>query len=149
VAVSAGREHTVGLKSDGTVVVGGKNTNGLCNVEDWKLFKTEEEKEKDYNEAVKLQNSGGELELKTAYLLFASIKDYLDSKERADKCKHAYEEKKATREEKARQEKIASLNSEKSALQTELASLKGLFTGKRRKEIEARLSQIESELKSL
>jgi alpha-tubulin suppressor-like RCC1 family protein len=32
VAVSAGRGHTVGLKSDGTVVAVGKNFDGQCNV---------------------------------------------------------------------------------------------------------------------
>ena len=41
------------------------------------------------------------------------------------------------------------LEQEKSALQTELANLKGLFTGKRRKEIETRLAEIETELKGL
>jgi hypothetical protein len=34
-------------------------------------------------------------------------------------------------------------------LQDELASLKGLFSGKRRKEIEARLVEIEKELEKL
>ncbi len=36
VAVSAGAEHTVGLKSDGTVVASGWNKHGQCNVESWK-----------------------------------------------------------------------------------------------------------------
>ena len=57
-------------------------------------------------------------------------------------------EKEAARE-RARQEKIASLNIEKSNLQTELSNLKGLFTGKRRRQIEARLTEIELELKKL
>ena len=48
-----------------------------------------------------------------------------------------------------RQARIAELNDEKALLQTELTNLKGLFTGKRRKEIEARLAQIEAELKKL
>lgn len=43
----------------------------------------------------------------------------------------------------------AELNAERSALQTELANLKGIFSGKRRREIEARLAQIEDELKKL
>ena len=50
---------------------------------------------------------------------------------------------------KSREEQVLKLRKEKSALQKELAELKGLFTGKRRKEIEARLAAIEKELKGL
>lgn len=35
VAVSAGNQHTVGLKSDGTVVAAGENFDGECDVSDW------------------------------------------------------------------------------------------------------------------
>ena len=35
VAVSAGNDHTVGLKSDGTVVAVGDNDDGQCEVADW------------------------------------------------------------------------------------------------------------------
>ena len=35
VAISAGDDHTVGLKSDGTVVAVGSNNSGKCRVEDW------------------------------------------------------------------------------------------------------------------
>ena len=35
VAVSAGSRHTVGLKSDGTVVAVGFNIYGQCDVSDW------------------------------------------------------------------------------------------------------------------
>lgn len=35
VAISAGRNHIVGLKNDGTVVAAGENTCGQCDVEDW------------------------------------------------------------------------------------------------------------------
>ena len=33
--VSAGAFHTVGLKSDGTMVAVGRNTEGQCDVSDW------------------------------------------------------------------------------------------------------------------
>jgi uncharacterized protein YlxW (UPF0749 family) len=51
------------------------------------------------------------------------------------------------RAEQERQEKLRQLQAEKSALNAELSNLKGLFTGKRRKEIETRLAQIDTELK--
>jgi alpha-tubulin suppressor-like RCC1 family protein len=35
VAIAAGGNHTVGLKSDGTVVAAGYNRDGQCNVSGW------------------------------------------------------------------------------------------------------------------
>ena len=170
-AVSAGKFHTVGLKADGTVVAVGDNDEGQCDDAGWKLFKTEEEKKADYTRACSYQESGDEQELAKAASIFKGLKDYLDSAERAAECDRAYKEKKAERkkrekaereareareraeralaEEKVRKESITALSVEKSNLQTELANLKGLFTGRRRKEIEARLAQIEKELKHL
>lgn len=170
IAVAASN-HTVGLKSDGTVVAVGDNDDGQCNVSDWKLFKTEEEKQSDYTKACSFQESGGEKELAEAASIFSSLKDYQDSADRAAECDRVYNELKSEREarekterearearekaekeaarEKAWQEKIASLNAEKTSLQTELANLKGIFSGKRRKQIETRLAQIENELKGL
>ena len=131
VAVSAGSSHTIGMKADGTVVAVGDNGTGKCNVSDWKLFKTDAEKESDYTNACKWQESGTTDELKKAFKIFKELKDYKDSAERAKVCYFSL------------------LNTEKSTLQTELANLKGLFTGKRRKQIEARLAEIETELKKL
>ena len=34
--ISCGKNHIVGLKNDGTVVAYGDNSNGQCNVQDWK-----------------------------------------------------------------------------------------------------------------
>ena len=36
VAVSAGEDHTVGLKADGTVVAVGTNSLGRCDVSGWR-----------------------------------------------------------------------------------------------------------------
>ena len=33
--ITAGRRHSVGLKSDGTVIAVGDNQNGQCDVSDW------------------------------------------------------------------------------------------------------------------
>jgi len=36
VGIAAGKNHVVGLKADGTVVAGGNDENGQCNVSDWR-----------------------------------------------------------------------------------------------------------------
>ena len=176
VAVSAGSSHTVGLKADGTVVAtkytgDQKYYHSQCDVAGWKLFKTGADKEADYIRACALQESGEEQKFADAASIFKSMKDYRDSADRATECDRTYKELKAEREkrekaereareareraeralaeEKVRKESITALSVEKSNLQTELANLKGLFTGRRRKEIEARLAQIEKELKHL
>jgi len=131
VAVSAGYEHTVGLKSDGTVVAVGYNRYGQCDVSKWKLFKPDTEK---YTEACRLQDSGSIDELKRAAEVFICLGNYKDSADRAITCNSSV---------------LNKYNQEKAALQTELANLKGFFTGKRRKQIEARLAEIESELMKL
>ena len=175
-AVSAGTSHTVGLKADGTVVAtkytgDQKYYHSQCDVAGWKLFKTGADKEADYIRACALQESGEEQKFADAASIFKSMKDYRDSADRATECDRTYKELKAEREkrekaereareareraeralaeEKVRKESITALSVEKSNLQTELANLKGLFTGRRRKEIEARLAQIEKELKHL
>ena len=51
--------------------------------------------------------------------------------------------------EAERQAKIDALNTEKQSLQAELPTLKGLFSGGKRRQIEARLAQIGEELKKL
>ena len=94
--ISAGKFHTVGLKSDGTVVAVGWNKKGQCDVSGWRLFQNIETLEA----------------------------------ERAEARKRRMAEQKA-------------------ALEMELSSLKGLFTGKRRREIEAQLAEIDSKLKAL
>ena len=38
--ISAGDDHTVGLKADGTVVAVGSNSYGQCYASDWKNIKT-------------------------------------------------------------------------------------------------------------
>jgi len=54
------------------------------------------------------------------------------------------EQERAAHQEKRKEARR--LEAERTALQNELANLKGLFSGKRRKEIEARLAAIAKEL---
>ena len=140
IAISTNGNHTLGLRADGTVISTGANRflNGMGKVSNWKLFRTDEDFEADYNKACKLQNSNKFEDLKQAVELFRDLKDYNDSAKQLKVCEVKLEA--ATKNK---------LNTEKLDLQTELANLKGIFSGKRRKEIEARLAQIDNELKKL
>ena len=136
IAVSAGTTHTIGLKADGTVVAtkykGDRDYyKGQCDVFGWKLLKSESEIEADYNSACRWQESGQIDALKQAEGMFKRLRNYKDSAERVKACS------------------IPLLNNEKTALRTELSNLKGIFSGRRRKQIEARLAEIEKELKKL
>ncbi len=107
-----------------------------------------------YNEACILQASHEEKSLLKAAQSFESLKDYKDSITRAKESRHQLELKKSEREsrsaqEKMRQQKVATLNNEKKNLLNERSGLKGFFSGVRRKKIEARLAEIETELKNL
>ena len=121
VAISAGTGHTVGLKSDGTVVAVGYNRYGQCKVSGWKLF-----------------NNIDTIE-----------QERLAVKEEALRRQQMAE---AARLEAIKQQKEARrsvLNAQKLAIEKELPTLKGLFSGGRRRELEAKLAQIEHELKTL
>ena len=124
VAVSAGIEQTVGLKSDGTVVAVGCNGKGQCSVDGWKLFGSLETLEQERTEARKC----------------------------AEKARKREKEEYARRlaEKKAAIERtLMSLQQEKESLQIELANLRGLFTGKRRRQIEERIGLIDAKQKAL
>ena len=81
--------------------------------------------------------------------MFNSI-DTLEQ-ERAEGPAHAKAERiaKEKAEAKRRAQKRAALLAEQNELQTELSQLKGLFSGKRRREIEARLGEILAELQEV
>ncbi|RKI65536.1 hypothetical protein D7V91_14100 [bacterium 1xD42-67] len=106
VAVAAGYDHIVGIQSDGVVVATGRNYEGQCNTQGWKLF-----------------NSINTLEQEQAKI---------KARKKAE-C----------------QAKIAALNAEKASIRAELPTIKGLFSGGKRRELEARLTQIEKELRKL
>ena len=124
--------HTVGLKADGTVVAVRDNRykdHGECDVSDWR-------------DIVAIATSGGHTAgLKANGTVVAVGENHRGQCDVSD-WKLIY-----TEEELA--EKRTNLTAEKETLQTELSNLKGLFSGKRRKEIESRLVEIETELKRL
>ena len=136
VAVAAGSFHTVGLRADGTVVAVGDNDEKQCDVSGWKLFNSVDTIERERKEA---EEERTERERKEA-------------EERAERERKEAEERaepERREAEAARQAQITKLSEEKSRLNAELLTLKGLFSGKRRKEIETRLAEIDAKLKKL
>ena len=144
VAVAAGGIHTVGLKADGTVVAAGNNYSGQCDVSGWRdvvavvasRFHTVGLKA-DGTVVAAGDNDKGQCDV-SGWKLFNSL-DTLEQERETAKAKAKAE----------RQAKIDALEREKQSLQAELANLKGLFSGGKRRQIEARLAQIEAELKKI
>ena len=133
VALAEHYTHTVGVKKDGTVVANGKNEEGQCFVQGWKLFNSIDTLEQEREEAAaKRRRKEEEAEAERQRLL-------------------AEEERRRKEAEAAaaRRAKIAALEAEKASIQAELPTLKGLFSGGKRRELETRLAQIEKELSAL
>ncbi len=112
-----------------------------------------------YNNARTLQKSFDEKKLAEAAQIYTQLSDYKDSKQRAVDCTRLHDkmiDDRHTREEKEAAKvwessgKKSNLLAEQASLQIELFKLnEKLFAGKRRKEIEFRLAQIEDELRRL
>lgn len=134
VAIVCGRSFTVGVHTDGTVIVAGDNDDGACNTSKWKLFNS-------------IDTLAGELEeSRKAAKAHRLAEQKAEEERRLAQQETARAEKE--RELAARGARRAELEQEKKTLRTELAGLKGIFSGKRRRDIEARLAQIETELES-
>ena len=152
VAIDAGLEHTVGLKADGTVVAVGNNEHGECNVSGWTDVVAIAA---DYQKTAALKADGtvlitgdvGSAKNKVANWRIFNHIDTIDAERKAIAEKAEAERRAAA--ERAKAKRRASLKEEQAALNEELKNLKGLFTGKRRREIEARLAEISDEIKSL
>ncbi len=175
VAVAAGASHTIGLKKDGTLVAVGADSYNQCRVSSWKLFNsldTIEAERKVGREKIIAAQEKAEAERKAMEAKRRATQEKEEAERNALKEMYAalaaeneqnhpdahtenrrgYVSEKEERERRyaeamAENERRYTLTMEKSSLQAELANLRGLFTGKRRKEIEARLSEIEIELK--
>ena len=154
VSIAAGDYHTVGLRSDGTVVAVGLDLFGACNVAEWTdivgisagsshtvglradgtVIATK------YYCANKYNRYRGQCDV-SEWKLFNNYETI-----KAERLKHrvADEKREATVETKRK-----ALNREKAQLQAELANLKGLFSGGKRRDLEARIVGIDSALKNL
>ncbi|MCQ4022816.1 hypothetical protein GMA13_07310 [Ruminococcus sp. zg-924] len=127
VAVSSSGTFTVGLKKDGTLVAIGDNHYGQCNVNGWRLFSNID----DYVSLCKNQT------IKSGFTNESKI--------------HYTERTNTTVEEKSRNKPIEKSEEEKlklkkKQLEEELSSLRGVFAGKRRKEIKKEIQGIEDKL---
>ena len=142
---------TIGLRSDGTVVAAGWNKTGQCNVSDWQDIVAVCA---GYSHTVGLRSDGTVVAVGhnlygqcgvSDWRLFPNAETLAEERENVRRRG----EEKARKMAEARAQRRAALEAEQADLQTELSNLKGLFTGKRRKEIEARLAEIKNELKKL
>ena len=153
VSVVTGDDSTVGLKSDGTVVAVGQNDCNQCNVGRWKNVCAVMHLPYD---TIGIRSDGTlittneNLQKQIAdWKLFESL-DSIETERKEGLERAAKEDEEAKkRAESARRERIAVLEEEKKALNNEHSSMKGLFSGKRRKEIELRLAEIDAEMKKL
>ena len=178
VALSASRNYAVGLRSDGMAASTNSNFSFWKKFYNIKLFNSidtlEQERLAIKEEALRRQREAQEeieRQRETYYIelcqfaeqavtevdcyevacLFSDrskFYNYKDCAELAEKYKQKADKLKAERHA-AIAARRAELYAEKSELKQELSELKGLFAGKRRKEIEARMAQIDQEIQKL
>ena len=134
VSIYACQMHAVGVHTDGSVVT----TSIQIDITDWKLFLSEFEKNGLYNKAKELKEQSTEDGLDKSIEILKELGDFKDSRYLLESCQ--------TMRLEILQKKQESLIKERDTLTVDLNSLSGLFTGKRRREIENRLAEIRREL---
>ena len=141
VFIAAGPYCTVGVKADGTVLAVGRNVEGQCDVSAWKNIAIVS---CGYYHTVGVRRDGtvistgdnSEWQCEVSdWRLFNNIDTFLE-----DRAAATTERNRAL---------LASLPQERAALVAELPTLKGIFKAGRRKEVEARLAEIDAALKTL
>ena len=153
--IACGYEYTVGLRADGRVLAVGCNSSGECDVGDWRdvvaiAYSGDRTVglHADGTVVATGKNDSGQCNV-SDWKLFNSIETLDQELAEAQERRKREAEEARRQEEQRKQARLAELEAEKIPLQAELAGLKGLFTGKRRKEIMARLAAIEAEQESL
>ena len=121
VAVSAGNWHTVGLKADGTVVATGSNIDRQCDVSNWTDIVAVSAGEE---HTVGLKADGTVV---ATGIYWSDVVAWKLCKNPLNFAKEAIQ---------IRQNRLT-------AAQNELAGLHGLFTGKRRKELQQEIAELE------
>ena len=153
VAIAAGARHTIGLHADGTVVAVGDNDAGQCNVSSWNNIIQVAAGAvhtvglcKNGTVVATGDNDEGQCDVST-WKLFNSFDALLKDINEAEEPGEGARKEAGIFVDPERLARKFALMKEQSTLNNELSTLKGLFSGKRRKEIEARLAQIDAELK--
>ena len=133
VAISAKNNFTVGLKSDGTVVT----TDSKYNVSGW-------------SDIVSISGTIG-LKSDGTIITMAGQNDIIDWKlfQNWETIKEEQVTARKQRTELRKAKQRGELEWKKNKLETELSSFRSLFNGKRRKEIETKLSEINDEMEKL
>ena len=161
IAISTSAYLVVGLKEDGSVICCPKSDKAPSEL-DWRDIVAITTRG---IEAIGLKSDGTVVSSiadspRNSWKLFDNL-DNLEEERRVARAKRAEEkrlaeerarEEKRLAEEKALQEKkerIQALHQEMDSLQAELAALRGLFTGRKRKELEARIEEANRELQEL
>ncbi len=129
VAVSAGAYHTIGLKKDGTLVAtdwadARLDYFGQCDVMGWKLFD-------DYE---------------------TIVQERKEAAEKAERERLAAEQRKIEENERICQQyssELADLQRKQQDAKNELANLKGLFSGKRRRALEEEITVLDTQIDNL
>ncbi len=172
IAISASYQLAVGLKEDGSVVCCANSDEAPSEL-DWRDIVAITV---DFGVAIGLKSDGTVVSSiadspRNSWKLFDNL-DNLEEERRVARAKRAEEkrlaeerarEEKRLAEERAREEKrlaeekalqekkerIQALHQEMDSLQAELAALRGLFTGRKRRELEARIEDANRELREL
>ena len=156
IKIDMGEQHTVGLKKDGTVMAVGANTGfyaGQINVSKWSdivgIAAGNTYTLGLRSDGTVVGTGGKKLIINKAskWKLFDNIDTLEEDRVRAKQQAQTGGAGAAAPTDGGHNH--AAMEAERSSLQTELSNLKGFFAGKRRKEIEARLAEIEAELKKL
>lgn len=151
VAIQTVPSGIVGIQADGHIVYTSGvakcliNPGGIEAIRDLRLFNSVETLDEERTQMIEKRRLLEEKERAEAQERIIREKAEEEARRAEAEARKARERAEAEAREKARRERQrASLTNEQAQLRNELASLKGLFTGRRRKEIEARLSQIET-----
>ena len=138
VAVSAGKYHTVGLKSDGTVVAVGDNKHGQCEVSAWRDIVAVSA---GYDHTVGLKSDGTVVAVGYYYLGVCEVSDWklfkdmknLDEERKTEMAQRKIKDEEYRLEEQRRQEqqrKLEKRRREQGLCQHCGGSFKGIFTKK-------------------